>query len=450
LKPYPQGSKPKPQLLTSGKMKKFKKCMHCTKRHDPAMKCAMKVKSLTVKKAAQRIRLLHDLLCPVYEPNAVKSLNKPLIKSFLKKNGVAGALGPQAMKLIYQILSNEVMEDAGTGKEAQQIYALAKAYAHLEEFMDSEISEIMDEKMFMSIRSDLHKSFQLANMSRGEDGSILVPPSAASATGMSASRFKRPLITVGQASPTAHEGGSPHIPDMNHVPEAGDFDRGPLTEGHERPSMANKGVDSARVPAIASARERYRAAARAQVENVLNRVHNHLQHVFPELCLMESEAVTVGEDSIKPMGSESMNMRQDDRPESIMVPHAPASPGEKGFTADMLKSLTDQLRNQFEPRLAAQEETINKQAKLIEELASQPDPYADKPRGFQGVRGDGVAEKVAATDNVKADGEADSDVGVYKAMAISTNPVQADWGRQTLRKMADKGSKVAQEALDSI
>lgn len=86
--------------------------------------------------ASWAMRRLHDITCPAYSTEALKSAY-----ATIAKDGLSAALGAPARGMLFQLLQEEVSEDAGTGAEAHDISEIAKAYNALDEFLFSESME---------------------------------------------------------------------------------------------------------------------------------------------------------------------------------------------------------------------------------------------------------------------------------------------------------------------
>jgi hypothetical protein len=222
-------------------------------------------KKADIEYAAQR---LHDLTCQAYSPEAVKEAYPGI-----EKDGIAQAVGPNAALALWQLIQNETVEDGGTGKNAQHLEALGKAYAALREFLategvDAVYAEVMPElnKLFADINKDIlnvnnnpvptplspNAGFGSAHGNVGgapdrlagnEQGDgILQPspgmPSAENASGsVTPSKFRRGFLSAGHQRQTGEgASASPAMPanvgSGGVTPKSRDY----LSDGHARRS----------------------------------------------------------------------------------------------------------------------------------------------------------------------------------------------------------------------
>ena len=86
--------------------------------------------------ASWAMRRLHDITCPAYSTAALKSAY-----ATIEKDGLSAALGAPARGMLFQLLQQEVNEDAGTGTESDDIHDIAKAYDSLNDFLEGEADE---------------------------------------------------------------------------------------------------------------------------------------------------------------------------------------------------------------------------------------------------------------------------------------------------------------------
>ena len=210
-----------------------------------------------------RLRQLHDALCPVYGWEQVAAAHPQLAK-----NGVAAALGPSATHLLYQMLSHEVSEDGGTGKEVSDIRHIACAYFDLLDFLGAEAAEQATPVILRDIRADLHKAFE-------EDyPNVHLSPLTFDAS--DADHFRRSYIRDGR---TPAFGSTTHVklPSEGKEVEGSDFQRAPLTADRERPAPGGEGNG-------VSVTKAYEDDDKESIRATMTAVHDHLAAQFPELC----------------------------------------------------------------------------------------------------------------------------------------------------------------------
>lgn len=236
------------------------------------------------------LRRLHDACCAAYSVDTLKAAYP-----VLEKNGIGAALGPGARLALWQMLNQEVQEDAGTGTEALDIHHLGEAYKHLGEFISYEAGYpagggdgAPEESLVMlAAHSDLHAAFAELNKDIMPSGGPDIP-SAASAGQITPGQFRRPYISAGHQREDGVGASPPSIPSRTHDMAATDFRRGPLTDGQERQSPGS--------------------GKRAAI-SAMQALHDRIQSQFPDLCPMDLQPARVpNQDTARPepkqMGAE--------------------------------------------------------------------------------------------------------------------------------------------------
>ena len=308
---------------------------------------------------------LHDLYCPAYALEAIGD-EYPSIQ----KNGIAASLGPLAMQSIYQMLANEVSEDGGMGACAGDIDHVASAYYKLACFLTSELAEDGDAPDFQagsamySAREELHKVFRKENDLKKADSPKPVDTPTPG-------QYKRPYLAAGRQRENSPSIESNSIP-MPRVINAGDFDRGLITTGHEANSPANK-----------AGRTFYTNDAKGQTLDALQSVHDSLAAMYPDMCPMGH---TVSEQSAAAPATASMQMGDGNVPKTVTPAEQAAATmtakaAKKARKADMKKRIEEgitrvekALTDKYEARIGELSDQVNK-------LAGQPDPNAAAFRG---------------------------------------------------------------------
>lgn len=211
----------------------------------------------------------------------------------------------------------------------------------------------------------------------------MYPTAHPTPTAMTPGRFNRPYLSAGHPPAAAQAAGSQLHPGANfRQVDAGDFDRGALTAGHERPSPASKGVDGGAV---------YASAVQAQAVNAMRALHDHISVTRPELCpLAHTPVHAVGQG----------------------VPSASKS-GKK---------------------LRRQAKTIKRLEKQLGELAAQPDPNAAPVRGILTKHASGGAGPVDRRSLVDEANEREYEQ-YLQGITKSGDPVQREHARAVLNKM---------------
>lgn len=293
-------------------------------------------------------KYLHDLCCPAYDPARLG-----LVYPEVQKDGVAGALGPSARSLLYQMLLTEVMEDGGSGQAALDIHHIATAYGKLACFLSDETTpghEQMEAAGLYAARADLFKAFKAANgMESIPDGATdtrLPSPSEPPP----ASRFRRPRIDAGQYRENATGSDSGARLPSAHPDSPNDHDRAALTAGEARQSPGNSATLKA---------EKF-------AHDLLD-THDWLASLNPGSCPLE------------------INRQLDERADSVptrTTSTAPQGTAVKMDEPDSVKLLVDDA---VKAALAPYQETVANLQAEIDRLGSQPDPYRAPLRGMAGL-----------------------------------------------------------------
>jgi len=385
----------------------------------------------------QALKQIHDVTCAAYSWVDVKAVYPDV-----EKNGLAGALGPSAISLLYRMLEHEISEDAGTGREAHDIGHIAKAYASLAQFLRD---EAMEAQVLAEARADLHKSFM------GENAVEMSPSPMTSMGGSqnpNPSRFTRPYISGGHANDTAKAGQHPRIPGSQHVPSGDDFQRGLITSGHQADSPLNGGShgktpsqsSSMTTPTKAPGESKavladlLKGSVRERAQAALITIHDGIADAYPDHCIMLPHATDIAH---QPLG------------ETLSDLDTGATNTPKGVTADLVKmletdvvkaALSELIETRFATDKAEYQTTIEKQETQIaelmakyEELAAQPDPNQAPFRGMTGIEQLLGKRSKDSRDEVT---EREHKIQQYARWLDSPDPAQREAARSLLTKMA--------------
>ena len=273
-------------------------------------------------------------------------------------------------------------------------------------------------------RDLMHKAFSDANPGPG------TAPTPASVT---PGKFNRPYLSAGHAAPSPAQGSPNSTPLLSGQVSADDFTRGALTDGHERPSPANspglsQAVDAAvtangllasaqaangsslasaipgrphvaSLPAsghVSKSRTFYSHSSREQVRQAMQGIHDHVAATFPDLCPMHGEheapaqkqaAAPVEPFAGVPVSRSLAKASQADRKEAAfaeeLLPREPEIT--KAMTAaepDPMTAILAQQVAELQELVKSQSKVLKKQAKALDEIASQPDPNVSAYRGM--------------------------------------------------------------------
>jgi hypothetical protein len=218
------------------------------------MKASSRLKSIG---APGDMGAIHDLLCSAYHPEIA-----------------AKAHPTYSLSTIDTSIWQQKALDSAVSAPMDEARAAAQLWQHAVSLKSA------DPEIVADIGTTAYKSFQDANSGSG---------SFPSPTELSASRFRRPIITAGQARVSFGHDGS----NTAHVPvsdlSASHFDRGPITAGQAEDSPSNKNsavIEAAPIPPGMS-RTYYRNAEREVARSAMAAMHDHIAQTFPDICPMD-------------------------------------------------------------------------------------------------------------------------------------------------------------------
>ena len=225
---------------------------------DPAaceMKAAARHRSLGVPFDAG---WLHDTLCPAYDPADVAKHYPHQDFSAIDEHAW------QAKAL--DIAATAPLEQAA---RAMDLWQHARALKSLTPDLAGDLMQ------------EAHKAFRDANPG---------PGSAPTPGEMSAERYRRPYISEGHAAPSPGQDPPNTSPIHPGHLAASQFGRGPLTEGQAADSPGNANprpmpVPAPEVPGVPS-RVDYSSTQRANAQQAMSSMHDHIAMTFPDLCPM--------------------------------------------------------------------------------------------------------------------------------------------------------------------
>jgi len=365
--------------------------------------------------------VLHDLLCPAYDPGDVAKCYPGTTIADAADPGVWQAKALDAA-------ATAPLDEAGKAQGLWQHAVTLKA---------TEADE------FAELRAEAHKAFRDAQPS---------PTTFPTPTELSPTRFRRPYISEGHAASPAPSGnGSPgHVPAGQ--PSASQYQRGPLTSGHAAESPSNEHQAAPVQPPSETGRPSrtfYRNTSRESARQAMQSMHDHIASTFPDLCPMhgpghegappiharpvpvphtgkteDEPEVTKTEAAegdvagglvkaaAKPAktpcsgcgkkvksaapfcagcGKKNPARTSTDKAAEAAVP-AEAAPNPP-LGADVIKTAVAEALAPLAAQLKAQQDTLREQGELIDQMAAAPDPrYAP----FKAVAAGGVLPKAAA------------------------------------------------------
>jgi hypothetical protein len=286
---------------------------------------------------------------------------------------------------------------------------------------------------------------------------------------VTAQQFHRPYIAEGHAPLSAvSPGPQPPAKTPPESPSASQFQRGYLTDGHQSPSPGDGGN---RVGSYASPSMGHMNAPKGSATSAIATIHDHIADEWPGLCAMSSNyaPVTHHKNSIDATSGSASQIAdqlrrhsQQTQPAPQQLTKAEAEPlvpvirtpkisKAVGLTEQALKSV---LAAELSKATSALTETINgyksqnemlvKQVgdlqQQLNEIGSQPDPYAAPPRAAVAYAPDfasgGAApqERRSLVDEAAEKMRADK-LKFLKSLANSGDPVVREGAQTQIQKL---------------
>lgn len=369
------------------------------------------------------LRRLHDAVCGAYSWAAVKSAHP----------GLATVGLPSVVDGAQVVLGNAVRQAAAelSAGDTDRIGSLSKAYAAAAALAGVDAQDIAE------ARAELVKDFRGAN-----PGAPTLTP-VGGEQHPNPGQFRRPYLSGGHAVDFAKPGQRPRIPEATHVPEAGQFTRGPLTAGHQAPPPENTGatrrptfsVDSTArpVPRMAPGEGVTKAAAAA-----LRAVHDHLADAWPDCCPMGPavpEAPVFETSAAAAAGAGGGAVPVGKAAGADLAKMATEEPDVfKAAIVAVVAERDEQLRTEYDAKIAeitaAHDRQVADLTTKFNELAAQPDPRQAPFRGMAGIE---LAQQIAKSASKEPAAPAtDSRAEYYRSWLESPNPAQREAARRLL------------------
>lgn len=377
----------------------------------------------TMMKAAHRIAasdapddlgILHDLLCPAFSG---KSLRAAYPHTDVQTHIDTSAWQMKAL-------------------DAAASAPLAEAARATKRWQDATIIASVPAEVITELRTEAHKSFRDAN-----PGVASFPTPSSVTPG----QFKRPYISAGHARPSFQQEGPNTAPVPSSQISAHEFDRDNLTAGHASDSPANKSAN----------RAYYTNAQRDNAQHAMRAMHDHIAHLFPDVCAMGGESegssnATSGPMDAPPVGdtTKSVVTVQDGKIKTQLATKA-AVVTEGGalthaLTPDLVKSAVAEATSGLTLRLVETEAALKAQKRLTKKLAGQIDTLADrtdpsinpyKGMAFNPVLKGTDAGRVRTPEELAAYSQLSVQRDLMDTADNSTNPWEREAARVELMKM---------------
>lgn len=236
------------------------------------MAAAMRHKALAASGMTRDEAVLHDLTCPAFRPEDVaKALPYATLATLDDTAWRAKMLTDAA---------SAPLEVAGQSAVLHQHATTLKA---------------ADPQVLHDLRTEGHQAFLAANKKafKAFRDAAPGPGSFPSPGHITPGQFRRPYLDAGHAAPSPQHGA----PRSFNVPEgqisAEDYTRGFLGEGHAADSPQNDTPRHEPQPAPMTAgkpdRVYYRGTMRDNARQAMTAMHDHISRVFPDVCPMSPE-----------------------------------------------------------------------------------------------------------------------------------------------------------------
>lgn len=302
----------------------------------------------TVTEPAYHLRRLHDGICPAYtELDALAA--HPTLSEGLAKSVPVEFFAED----VHKALSPERFADL---TEASARYSLA---CELHEADDRLLAEGM-EKLRKAFDKELEKAGSAPDY----------PNSRPNPTEMSPGLFHRGFLA---AACSTTPSGKPRIPLTSHVPRPSDFQRGPLTDGQQRTSPANKDA-SEKAP-----RHYYTNDARSAAASALVAMHNYIADSHPSICALDQPGGTDDATVVADGVTTDWNNKDDSAPTATTVANKKKDDGEGNgkITKSMTKIFDDkaaEITKAFVEKIASLSTVLDDALERLSVLESAPDP----------------------------------------------------------------------------
>lgn len=314
--------------------------MHIPTVPDASVKAAQRVKSVG---APTDLGVIHDLTCPAFD-----------------RAEVSKAYPTENLHTIDVNVWQQKALDAAASAPLAEAQKMTELWQHVVTLKGA------DHEMLDEVRDEAHKAFQDANPG---PGSFPTP------TELSPVRFRRPVLTAGQASPgTDYDGPNTHSVPTGQI-TAEQFDRGYLTAGQAADSPSNKG------------RAFYRNVQRDAARAALSAMHDHIAQTFPDLCSMhEDRHPGTGIEAnpvVNPVGKSAKKGKKVKKNKQTVVTKAATLDADlvKSAVVDALTPLAEQV--ELLTKALKKEQAKSAQlAETVEQLSNLPDPTVTAFKGI--------------------------------------------------------------------
>jgi len=220
-----------------------------------------------------QLAVLHDLACPAFSPASVSKT--------LPAASFAG--------IDDGVWQSRALEAASGGDMAtamarwNEMSALSRHALTL---------KAADPQLLADLRTEHHAAFRAANEDalKALTGAAPGPGSFPTPAHLTPGQFRRPYISAGHAAPSPQHGGPHAFPAPEGTPAAVQYQRDYITAGHAADSPANDTPRHMPQPAPREAgqpsRVFYQNTIRDNARAALNAMHDHIAHLFPDICAM--------------------------------------------------------------------------------------------------------------------------------------------------------------------
>lgn len=329
---------------------------------DSEMKTAMRHASLGI---VNEFGALHDLTCPAFHPTVAQQAHP----HFSLK-------GLDVSHWQYEAF------DAATDGTFEDAELATKRWQHAVTIANT------DDEVLTELRYAAHKAFNDANLG---------PGSAPSPSSVTPGQFKRPYLTAGRARPSFQQQGPNTAPIPNGQISASDYQRSLITTGHAADSPANKGEYDLNVPGVPGqlTQVKYTGIQRANAQQALSVVHDHIAQTFPDLCPMAPvrDDIQGGAPStaqvVTTKAAEAPTTKKADKGKGKNATSHVAPPATtqadldaavaKSVNPELIKAAVTEAIAPLVERLALATASLKKQRKINDKLQKRLEAMADLP-----------------------------------------------------------------------
>lgn len=346
---------------------------------SPEMAAMLRFKTIGIDTDLGR---LHDLSCPAFDPEVTAQYHP--FSDF--KN------------VVNEGLFRRKALDAAAGKsldEAMSMQQVWQAAAWLKN---------ADQELLNTCRDELHKAFRDANPG---------PTSYPTPGSMSPGKYSHGPITGGHAANSPGYGGPNTSPSVASGPVggAGDFNRPPLSSGHQTPSPAFMKVDFEKPTDPGTpTRLNYAHMQKEQALNALSRLHTHVMSMVPNVCPMDMNS----QGPVTPNPAITAVKADEPVVEKGLVEGVAKAPMEAAFSDEWIEKAFKKTRKKLGKKVLSGSMTVDEARSKLGRMGSQKDVEVELKKGMEDAAIDMVDAGTLSIDDAR------------KALGLDNSATKAD------------------------